>query len=267
MAVWATHVHCFGCGRHWSRGAFLAAIGSDGEGLPTIEVETRRAVSTDDAVDPLLSARIVMWHRNLTDPASPRAWRLQWLRDKYGLWPETIERYQLGHTGTKFSLPIWQGEEIVGIRWRLDPEYVEQWQLDRNKYIQPRGQPGLIFRPRPDAAVVVITEGEFDALAVSQLGYDALTVTTGAGSLAARLGPRITGRKPVYVATDLDRPGEDAYRALCEVYGRRLPRVRWPHGKDITEALTHAHRYRQASHVDRWLRDADDRLVRDAEWE
>lgn len=280
FAVYPDHAYCYGlCSRYFGFKEVLEILGIEADELPEAPI-IEKAEPYQPADD--LIANLWSWHLTLMSPESPRHRRRRWL-DRYGLWDETLERYQIGHTGTMFSIPIWRGKEILGVRFRLDPDYHSEKELKKSKYTQPRKQPGLLFRPNPEGEITIVTEGEFDALCLAQYGYDAVTATTGSGSLhklvtrQELLKDKRFIKTPIYIATDDDKDkvksaadkkknvGERAYERICEAWGQRLPRVRFWVGKDISEELIQFHPAARSQHMRALLAEADEQLER--EWE
>lgn len=182
-----------------------------------------------------------VWHRTLVD--GPRRERLQYLYDR-GLWHTTIVKHRLGHTGDRFVIPLRRTHHgnvgsvpqdvgtFLGVKLRADPRYCDP---DSPKYIQKSDPKTVVYRPNQGGDPVVICEGEFDALVLSQLGCDAITSTGGSGSLAKTIGPMPFNR-PVYIATDMDDSGNAAARELAELFPTAR-RVRWTDAVDVSERL------------------------------
>lgn len=93
-----------------------------------------------------------------------------------------------------------------------------------------------------DSRVVVLTEGEIDALSMAAYGYPALSVPFGGGAGGKQQWieseyERLDRFEKIYIATDMDQPGEDAAREIASRLGRhRCYRVPLPH-KDVNECL------------------------------
>jgi twinkle protein len=93
-----------------------------------------------------------------------------------------------------------------------------------------------------DAREVVITEGEIDALSWAAYGFAALSVPFGGGGGAKQQWieneyDRLDRFERIYLATDMDQPGEEAAATIAERLGRhRCLRVRMPK-KDANECL------------------------------
>ncbi|WP_455477986.1 toprim domain-containing protein [Bartonella sp. B10] len=90
---------------------------------------------------------------------------------------------------------------------------------------------------------IVITEGEIDALSLAAYGYPAVSVPFGGGSKGKQnwIENEFDNLEPfetIFLATDMDSPGEEAAREIAHRLGRhRCYRVCLPH-KDANECLT-----------------------------
>ncbi|SSZ39425.1 bifunctional DNA primase/helicase [Bartonella grahamii] len=90
---------------------------------------------------------------------------------------------------------------------------------------------------------IVITEGEIDALSLAAYGYPAVSVPFGGGSGGKHNWienefDHLESFETIFLATDMDQPGEEAAREIASRLGRhRCYRVRLPH-KDANDCLT-----------------------------
>lgn len=261
FAVYAGGGYCFACDVYVPAKDFPTYFEMDMDALPEREPEStrqkRKPKGGYETCSPSLKLKVKLYHELLM---KERKNRIPWLL-KRGITRNTIESYQLGHTGDSFLIPVWYGDRLTGIRYRLDPEYVEPELLARSKYLNPKGQDTLIYRPSP-GDITIITEGEFDALVLAQYGYDGVTATSGSSSLAKSLTPQTLRKEWVYVATDLDGPGNDEHRKLCERWDRHLPRLRWDRklGKDVSEALENHPSVLKSKVIREWIEEADKRM-------
>jgi DNA primase len=243
-AVYADGGFCFGCRRKESREEFVARLGANLDALPEVqEVRDTRGVVQDPR-----SLRLALdtWHQLLFDPI--RHHRIDYLESR-GLWPETIKAARLGHTGDRFSIPVIEAHTYLGYQLRIDPPYSY---IDEVKYLNPRGQQPLIYRPNPEGSRIVVCEGPLDALLLAQYGYDAVTTTGGAGTLGQVLVPvfRYWKGPEISIATDVDEAGETASRELLAGI-KNSARLFWAEGKDITDALLRVPAIKRG----RWLRE------------
>nr|WP_139412370.1 toprim domain-containing protein [Bartonella mastomydis] len=90
---------------------------------------------------------------------------------------------------------------------------------------------------------IVITEGEIDALSLAAYGYPAVSVPFGGGkggkhNWIENEFDHLEAFETIFLATDMDQPGEEAAREIANRLGRhRCYRVRLPR-KDANECLT-----------------------------
>ncbi|WP_273789516.1 bifunctional DNA primase/helicase [Bartonella sp. ML70XJBT] len=90
---------------------------------------------------------------------------------------------------------------------------------------------------------IVITEGEIDALSLAAYGYPAVSVPFGGGrggkhNWIENEFDHLEAFETIFLATDMDQPGEEAAREIASRLGRhRCYRVHLPH-KDANECLT-----------------------------
>ncbi len=90
---------------------------------------------------------------------------------------------------------------------------------------------------------IVITEGEIDALSLAAYGYPAVSVPFGGGSGGKHNWienefDHLESFETIFLATDMDQPGEEAAREIASRLGRhRCYRVRLPR-KDANDCLT-----------------------------
>lgn len=252
LAVWHDHAYCFGaCQRYFAPAALLALLGKQEADLQELDAAAlarleRRQVQT---ADPVL---VPVWEANLWSPHSPVANRLAALEER-GLLRATIRRARLGHTGAAYSIPVFGlGERLLTVKFRRDDATADPREP---KYRALAGHTPTVYRPFGGAGrPTVICEGEFDALLLGQHGLDALTSTGGAGSLATLLrGWRF--RQPVWVLTDQDAAGEDAYAALQASVQGSLRRVRWRGGTDVSDALASLGEADRTRQLERWLQE------------
>ncbi|MCC6629694.1 MAG: toprim domain-containing protein [Chloroflexi bacterium] len=244
LAVYPDHGWCFSCGVYFTPPQLLDLAGTSGDDLPAAAAQAR-----EDAPPPAPSL-VAAWQQTLLHQHSPRHHRLAYLTGR-GLRLDTIRQARLGHTGTRFAIPVVNKRGVaIGVKFRRDDDYCDP---DAPKYLHPPGQPPLVYRPLPRGRIKAIAEGEFDALLLSQYGIDAMTTLAGADSLVNVFGGW-SFRQPVFICTDLDDAGEKAAAALAQVISApQVKRVRWPSGNDVTEALLALPEYRRADALWSWF--------------
>jgi DNA primase len=257
MAVYPDGTWCFVCNRGETAQEFLDRVGSEKLSFEVAETwgsgtsggRSSSATGTVRGLAVLAKA----YHQTLVHSPA-RQHRLSYFTDRGILW-QSIVQYQLGHTGSEFTIPITdEGGNVVSIKYRSDDYYA--WDEQSDPYPEGgdskggrryRNHPGTgthIFRAGPTDGPVWIVEGELDAILLGQYGIHAITSTGGAGSLARKLLPVLrTTRGIPYVCLDGDRAGQDAQRDIVDLYrslGRKqqIRRIPIPEGKDIGDVLS-----------------------------
>jgi 5S rRNA maturation endonuclease (ribonuclease M5) len=145
-------------------------------------------------------SEVVKFHETLLKNSAV----LKWLHDLRGINDETIARFRLGWDGERVTIPIFDvNRQCVNIR-RHSPV-----KGAKNKVISYNSGFGSI-KIFPISALefprIIICEGELDAIVACQLGFNACTVTGGAGSWKTDLTPLFKG-KEVILVYDIDPAG------------------------------------------------------------
>lgn len=172
--------------------------------------------------------------------------KIRWLEERRGFNIETIRRYQIGHDGQRYYIPI-RDEigRVVNIRrylpgasgadkmisWRTGYGSARLWPFD-----------SIADLARP----VLLLEGEMDCLLALQNGFNAMTATGGAGTWRDAWTPMFRGRD-VLVCYDVDEAGRaGAAQVATKLYGQartikliNLP-ISEPAGADFTDYI-HGH--------------------------
>jgi DNA primase len=273
LAIYPGAIHCFGCGLH-STGYFALALllyghrdaesvrraVEVGEKYTARSLDAYRArVETQVKLEPLNRSIASVYKINLYNARSNR---LQWLYDR-GLTDESIDRFNLGHDGTRFTIPIYSREgDLLTIRFRRDDfygttEFDPRRGEDRPlpKYSGLRGRNGLFLFGAEDVEIaqpktLVVVEGELDAIRLWQEDIPAVSATNGAGAVA-KLPALIREQFPqidtLEFCCDQDTPGKEAAAlglAAARSLGFEASYWGWPEEwgcKDITEVLrTHS---------------------------
>lgn len=136
---------------------------------------------------------------------------------KRGLSGATIERYQLGHYGLGYTIPVFNEiGEVVTIKFRRDDSMVSLEDAITPKYWGIRGHntPQVYPWPVTPGESVVLLEGEFDALLLRQHGVNAYSLTSGAASWNKITETTFPSRTMVSVLYDNDAAGEAAASEL-----------------------------------------------------
>lgn len=172
---------------------------------------------------------ILDWHDSM--PANRREyWKSR------GLFDQTINDFFLGWDGKRYTIPA---------LYRLVPFAVKRRQSEINdgidaKYISATGSKAGLFNEDClwTTDKVVITEGEIDAMLLTQWGFPAVSSTVGAGTFKEEWSSKFLFVPKVWVLYDNDdagRKGEQLVRASI----RRAKIMHYPQGiKDAGELFT-----------------------------
>ncbi|MDQ3038622.1 MAG: AAA family ATPase [Pseudomonadota bacterium] len=159
-----------------------------------------------------------------------------WLTGERGLSLDSVMAYRLVSRGDEIVFPSLADGEFVAAKYRRLPK---SFRVDANC------EPVLFgWQAIPaNARVVVIVEGELDAVAMHTMGWPALSVPFGGGTgdkqakwIAAEFD-RLAVFDRIYLALDTDGPGQEATAEIVKRLGReRCYVVELPH-KDPNACL------------------------------
>lgn len=184
---------------------------------------------------------------------------------------ETIVRFRLGygpppgHTESWFSIPIYENEKLVNIKFRRDDgcpmcdsfdtkidngdvrclQCSCRWTPTVPKYLglKNRGTVptlfnGLTIYQNPGRIDnVVVTEGEYDCMATNQAGFYATCSTNGVNSFNTAWIPLFTPIKNIFTVFDIDAGGESGWK-LWKGHLKHVKRIDLPldaKGADLTD--------------------------------
>jgi hypothetical protein len=169
-------------------------------------------LDTEPYVAPLPSLRRLSdWNRGLR--ADPE--RLAYLHDVRGLDDRTINRYELGHDGERYVLPVrTHGHKgrLVNVR-----RYLPEPPPGQRKMLGKAGRGIQLYPCVPGSKSVLLCEGEWDALLAIRHGLPAVTSTGGVNGWEADWNPAFTG-SVVAIVFDCDAEG----RLAAAARGREL---------------------------------------------
>lgn len=152
-----------------------------------------RKVSTVD----ISIAQIQLWHTALKTDLT-----LQKLFSKWGWTQDIMDHYLLGCSEGRLSIPMFEGDDLVSL-----------------KYYSPGAQ-SMKYQNAPGSApccwplenltreTVFLVEGEKDCITMLAAGFNAVTFTTGAGSIPGDYIRHFAG-KTVYIIYDVDEAGRN----------------------------------------------------------
>lgn len=163
--------HCWGCSEHGSFAVLQNKLGSV-ETVDFTETDSDIIEESEIDVDP---SDILSYQMKLQQHSS----LINWLKTKKGLLDSTIAKYQIGWNGKNIVFPIRnQAGKYVNVKFRSDPTIPNSskavWSL--------RGSHAALFNAETliSAKRVIVCEGEWDAMLLTQMGYSAVTGTAGA---------------------------------------------------------------------------------------
>ncbi len=171
--------------------------------------------------------------------------------NKRGLENDTIREWGLGYNPGSYKIPeirttdgkpaeVAKGFIIpVRIDGKLQLIKIRRPDHCNPRYVRLAGGKTVLFGTTtlPGKHVVLLTEGEFDAMLAYQEASDLVGVastTGGCGVWRAEWGIYLLAARSVLVAYDNDTPGDKAAATLCK-QSSRMRRVRVPSGKDVGE--------------------------------
>lgn len=167
-------------------------------------------------------ADVRKWHDRLMESSV----LLRPLRDKRGLNDATLRKRMLGFDGDRYMIPVYGADgELLNVR-RYKPEAIRDKMMNWPGY----GSVTLYLADNLEADVVLLCEGEMDALIAEQYGFAAVTATAGAGTWQDQFNESFAGKK-VFIAYDNDPAGESGARKVAHklrdvaagVYVMKLP--------------------------------------------
>ncbi|MDD5513363.1 MAG: toprim domain-containing protein [Candidatus Omnitrophica bacterium] len=164
----------------------------------------------------------------------------EYLTKERGLTMDTISLFKIADGEDSIIFPFLRdGEPVMIKRLKLK-------RVGGKKDIRPTSdnqEPCLFGWQAVDerARVIVLTEGEIDAMSVKQMGVDALSIPFGGGKGQTWIEneyDRINRFDEIYICMDQDEPGQIAAAEIVERLGRhRCKILRLGKHKDANEAL------------------------------
>jgi DNA primase len=259
LAVYREHLVCYGCGfridRRMESLAYLLRTSVIAAIKRAPEFYEHEAPSKHTKATRALSPALATVYQGML--WTGRRERLSWLRQR-GLSDDTIKQAMIGHDTTRFTIPVFdQAGNLVTIRFRRDDLYGVSWWDSRShqlrslpKYSGIGGHNEACLYPALQAGLslrhLVVCEGELDALRLRQEGYNAITVTNGAGSMIRLLDLLPSHIDEIWIVGDQDAPGRSASIDLyieASTRGLAVALARWDlsWGKDVTDLYLSGH--------------------------
>ena len=161
---------------------------------------------------PLSDADVIAWHEDLMKNKV----KLKFLKEKRGLTDETIAAFRLGWDGERITIPVFDEEgNLINVRRYLSTggKYKMLGLTGHNER--------RLFRPVAEREQeIILTEGELDCIIAVQEGFNADTVTSGAGNWKDEFTPRFRDKRVVIVYDN-----DDTGRRGAQLVGRILQTV------------------------------------------
>lgn len=163
---------------------------------------------------------------------------IEFLKDKRGILLETIKQFQLGIYKGRIAIPIYDRDgDLVNIRL-YRPKSKENKMISWSKEY---GAARLFPVKNLAGKEIILTEGEMDCIVANQMGFNAITVTSGAGTWKPQDWNRYFEGKKVYICYDIDSAGISGAQRVAnflhditkEIYIIYLP-LKEPANADIT---------------------------------
>lgn len=143
---------------------------------------------------------------------------LAYLQDERGFTLETIKKFKLGFENGNITTPYFRDGDCLNIKSRP---------IKRNggsKYFREEGCPSILFNvdnAKKHQGAVIITEGEFDAIAYDQLGFsNVVSVPSGAGNFSEEWIDDLESFPQIYFSYDMDPDGRKGLEKAVDRVGR-----------------------------------------------
>ena len=188
--------------------------------------ETRKVATVD-----VSSAQIGQWQTELTT-----AMHLQVLIKKWGWTPDVVQQYQLGCSEGRLVFPMYEGADLVNVKFYTPGASAKKYENKAGSYA------GVWPFENLSKHTLYVVEGEKDCLTMLSQGFNAITFTGGARTIAKSYLRYFAG-KEVYIIYDIDEAGHQGASALGQALSRitektvvvDLPAADLPPKGDITD--------------------------------
>ncbi len=148
---------------------------------------------------------------------------MQWLTSKRGLKKATIIKHQLGLYKRHITIPVFDiNDKLVNIRL-YNPRGKGQTKM--LSWSTGYGSARLFPIKNIYEDQIMLCEGEMDAMLANQLGYNAITGTTGAGTFKTSWIKYFTGKK-VLICYDIDSQGKSGAKRVAGMLGEVVDEIK-----------------------------------------
>lgn len=176
--------------------------------------------------------KLATWHNRLMKSSSS----LNAFMTKRGLSREMLKEHMIGYDGDRYTIPVWDRDgKLVNVR-----RYKLGVATNKMLNIQGAGDATLYLPEALDEDVIVLCEGELDALIARMYGFNACSTTAGAGTWPDEWTKHFKGKR-VYIVYDVDDQGVQGAKKVAvrlakagaEVFIVKLPLAQ--KGADVTD--------------------------------
>lgn len=162
--------------------------------------------------------------------------------EKRGISLSTIKRFSLGYDGDRLWIPVRQGRHFINVR-KHDIHHKQHDGAKVISYKSGYGELRLFPEENLTGGKILLLEGEMDCLLGCELGYNAITVTGGAGSFKKEF-IQLFKDKEVAICYDRDKAGQEGAKSVYSKISRICKTTRIiklpgevPAGYDFTDYI------------------------------
>jgi len=194
--------------------------------------------NSEMAITPIGKEVIAKWQHNLI--SSPMI--LEYLYNDRGFTLETIQKFQIGWDGSRFTIPIFDSRGLCMNVRKYKPHASGKDKMINYKTGYGKARLYPIEHLKHDA--IVLTEGEWDCMLACQIGLVAMTTTGGAGTWLHDWSILFKD-KTIYICYDLDAAGRHGAGEVAKqlqpfakaIFMVDLPVQGTKNDKDITDCI------------------------------
>lgn len=197
------------------------------------------------------------YHKDLQE--NPAA--LAYLTQERAFTLETIKKFMLGFNNGAIAIPHIQDGKCLNIKYRrISPN-------GGDKYFREEGCASIPFNLDgvKDLEWIVLTEGEFDAIALDQMDIPAAAITGGADTFPDEWIDCFEPFGQIYLSFDMDTAGRKAVEKVAEKLGQnRCLNVFLPL-KDANDCLRAGYTHSEITEIIHKAKPFESKLIKEAE--
>ena len=141
---------------------------------------------------------------------------MTYLTDERGFTIETIKKFHLGFNNGTLTIPSFKDGLCFNVKFR-------SLGVDK-KYFREEGCRSILFNlenAKKYQGSVIVTEGEFDAIAYDQMGFsNVVSVPNGAEAFSDEWIDDLEQFNEIYISFDIDEPGRKGAEKIADKLGR-----------------------------------------------